>query len=132
MKNTLRSLAAFAFILFAPAAFAQGYTIPDNSVQVGHLTVVPSAGKTAPVGVGCTVAVGSSDGAGTCTASAASGSLTFQVPFNVAPTCLLIDENAAGGAGGVPVYAVSTTAITLTTIVSTHIMHWFCVAKTGG
>ena len=132
MKNFLASLAALAFILFAPAAFAQGFTIPDNSVQIGHMTLVPSLGKTAPTGAGCTIAAGSSDGAGTCTASAASGSITFAVAFNSAPSCLLVDENAAGGAGGVPVYAVSTTAITLTTIVSTHIMHWFCVAKTGG
>lgn len=131
MKNFVRSLVALAFVAFAPAAFAQGFTLPDNSVQQGHFVAVPALGKAAPVGVGCTIAAGSTDTVGKCTASAASGSITFATPYNSAPVCNLVDQSATSTVS-MPVYTVSTTAITLSTIISTHVLSWRCDALTGG
>lgn len=130
IKSVFRMLALVA--LLAPAAaFAQGFTLPDGSVQAGHLAAAPAPGKTSPVGVGCTIVAGATDTAGTCTASAASGSITFATAFNSAPTCSVWDQ-AATSTVSMPVYTVSASAITLSTIISTHVLGWLCLAKTGG
>lgn len=138
MKAFLRSLALALFAIslaltaLAPAnVYAQGFTLPDGTVQQGHIAAVPALGKTPPVGVGCTIVAGATDTAGTCTASAASGSLTFATAFNSAPTCVVWDQSATSTVS-MPVYTVSASAITLTTIISTHVLGWICFGKTGG
>ena len=131
MFNLFRSLAAFAFILFAPAAFAQGFTLPNGSVALDHLIAAPAPGKAAPVGTGCTIAAGSTDDAGSCTASAASGSITFATAYASAPFCTVVDASATSTVS-MPVYTVAASAITLSTIISTHVLYWTCRAKTGG
>lgn len=131
MKNFLKyGFVALAIFGFGPA-FAQspGFTLPNNSVYQGHLNAAPIG--VAPTGSGCTVAVGSTDTDGSCTASAASGSLTFATPFNQAPFCSVTDSSATSTVS-MPVYSVSASSITLTTIISTHVLFWHCTGKNGG
>jgi hypothetical protein len=81
-----------------------------------------------PTPTGGTLAAGSSDTAGTFTASAASGSLTFGGAFVSAPTCIWQDSSATP----IIVFTVSTTAVTLTTLTSGHVYQYLCVGKAGG
>ena len=140
MKNFFRALFALpliasVYVLSAGNVRAQGYTLPANSAVQGHII---SSQATPPTGVGCTVAAGSTDLVGHCTATAASGSITFTggnpsgvTGFATAPTCLITDQSATSTVS-MPVYTVSTTAITLSTIISTHVINWLCVPPNGG
>lgn len=131
MKNFARSLMAFAFILVAPACFAQGFVLPDNTVIQGHIRAVQEAGATPPTAVGCTIAANATDFAGTCTASAASGSITFSRTQGAAPVCVVWDQSATSTVS-MPVYSVSATAITLATIINAHVLGYFCVGTAAG
>lgn len=123
--------AAAAFCLFGSGtAFAQSsFTLPNNSTYQGHINSAPLANP--PALTGCTIVAGSTDADGSCTASAASGSITFSNAFNQAPFCSVIDASATSTVS-MPVYSVSTTAITLTTIISTHVLYWHCTGRNGG
>lgn len=116
---------ALAFVLaFSPvAAMAQGFTLPDGSTIQGHARIT---GAVPPTATGCTMDANATDLFGSCTTSSTSGSITFGRTWTTAPKCIIVDTTSAGGAGTVPVYSVSATAITLTTIVSAHILVWFC------
>ena len=136
-KKLLAVSAAFALVV-SPALAQQGYTLGPNSVYQGHILAAPSTPGTPPTGVGCTVAAGSTDSDGKCTASAASGSLTFtgQRPdgttgYFTAPFCMITDASATSTVS-MPVYTVSATAITLTTIISGHVLFWHCTGLNGG
>lgn len=132
MKNSLRSkiAAVAAFSLLSSAAFAQqSFILPNNSTYQGHLNAAPISA--APTGSGCTIAAGSTDTDGSCTASAASGSITFATAWVQAPFCSIVDASATSTVS-MPVYTVSNTAITLTTIISTHVLFWHCAGKNGG
>jgi hypothetical protein len=130
-KNFLAaaSIAALTFAPVAALAQAPGFTLPNNSVYQGHLNAAPI--NVAPTGSGCTIAAGSTDTDFSCTASAASGSITFATAWNVAPFCTITDASATSTVS-MPVYSVSTTAITLTTIISTHVLYGHCTGKNGG
>lgn len=112
---------AMAAALFSPAAaLAQAYTFPPGTVFQGLMS---SQGK-APVATGCTLAAGSTDADGTCTASAASGAIVFaKVDAVNPPFCLLVDASATPSA----VYTVTALQITLTTITSTHVLRYHCI-----
>ena len=129
MKNFFRSLAAFAFIVFAPAAFAQGFSLPDGSTIQGHIKAVPQAGATPPTAVGCTIGAASTDFAGSCVTSASSGSITFSRTWGAAPSCLITDSTATSTVS-MPVYTVSATAITLSTIITAHTLFYICMGTT--
>ena len=115
--------ASIAGMISGPA-LGQGFTIPNNTPFLGHYV----AQGAIPVGVGCTIQASATDTDGSCTASAASGSITFGAAFANAPYCTLVDSSATP----IAVYTVSNTAITLTTITSGHIYFWHCAAKAGG
>ncbi len=133
----LAAIAALALACMPLAAHAQqGFTLPPNSAISGHQSV--SQAEAAPTGVGCTIAAGSTDLVGHCTASATSGSITFTskgptgtVGFLTAPSCLVVDASATSTVS-MPVYTVSTTAITLSTIISAHLLEWVCFPPQGG
>lgn len=135
MKDFRAKLAAAAFALaalFAPAAaFAQGFTLPDNSVIQGHVRAVPQAGAVPPTAVGCTIAANATDAAGLCTTSAASGSITFARTQGAAPVCLVVDADATSTVS-MPVYTVSATAITLTTVITAHKLFYWCIGTIAG
>jgi len=125
-------LLLFGSLSYAPKylrdAIAQVFTIPDGSYVAGHVAYTQPTAP--PVGVGCTIVAGATDMEGSCTASAASGSITFGRTFTNAPTCIVADAGATSTVS-MPVYTVSATAITLTTIISTHLLVWHCAGKTG-
>lgn len=133
----VRSLLAAGMLAIAlmcgasPDVLAQGFTLPDGTVQQGHISAVQTINKTPPVGVGCTIAANATDTSGNCTASAASGTITFATPYNSAPTCAVWDQSATSTVS-MPVYTVSASVITLSTIISTHVLGWRCDAKAGG
>jgi hypothetical protein len=134
MRNfRARIAAAIAIVgLFAPAlVHAQGFTLPDNSVIQGHIRAVPQLGATPPTAVGCTIAANATDAVGTCTATAASGSITFSRTQGAAPTCVVWDQSATSTVS-MPVYTVSATAITLSTIISTHVLGYICIGTIAG
>ena len=97
----------------------------NNATVTGKFFVV---GGPPPTVTGGTLAAGSNDLQGVFTASATSGSITFAQPRNVAPNCLIVDASATP----VIVYTISTTAITLTTLTSTHVYRYQCYDLTGG
>lgn len=135
MKDFRAKLAAAALALaalFAPAAaFAQGFTLPDNSVIQGHVRAAPQVGAAPPTAVGCTIAANATDFAGTCTATAASGTITFARTQGAAPSCVVWDQSATSTVS-MPVYTVTATAITLATIISTHVLGYICIGTTAG
>lgn len=130
LKSALQAAAvslSIAASIFAPvAAVAQGFNIPDGSSIQGHIRSGQQQGAPPPVAVGCTIDPAASDMIGTCTASAASGSITFNRTYTTAPKCIVWDQSATSTVS-MPVYSVSATAITLTTIISTHILGYLCI-----
>ncbi len=114
--------------LMPVSAFAQGFTLPDGSAAQGHQRAMTQPGATPPTAVGCTIDAGSTDMVGKCTASAASGSITFSRTFAVAPYCMVVDASATSTVS-MPVYTVSATAITLSTIISTHVLYYWCFGQ---
>ena len=128
-RDRLARGAAIAALLgwSSVSALAQGFVIPNNAQLSGHL----NGAGVPPVGTGCTIAAGSTDTAGSCTASAASGSIAFANAYAQAPNCLVTDGSATSTVS-MPVYTTTTAQITLTTIISTHVLYWFCVGKPGG
>lgn len=108
-------------------AIGQVFTAPPNFTLGGHYV----ASGNPPTGTGCTIAAGSSDTDGSCTASATSGSIAFATAYLVAPTCLVTDGSATSTVS-MPVYTTTTSQITLTTIISTHVLYWHCAGKIGG
>lgn len=126
MKRLFSSLLALALALAPIPAMAQGFTAPDPTTFGGHVV----ASGPLPTLVGCTIIAGSTDTSGSCTTSAASGSITFGRTFATAPACLVVDASATSTVS-MPVYTVSATAITLSTIITAHILHWFCIGKIG-
>lgn len=124
--QTLIAVAAFAGAI-GGIAYSQGFVIPANTPFIGHYI----AQGPIPVGAGCTIQASATDTDGQCTTSAASGSITFGTPFAAAPFCMVVDASATSTVS-MPVYTVSTTAITLTTIITAHTLFWHCAAKAGG
>ncbi len=122
MRNIFRSLALVAALALAPSlALAQGFVATDGTLN-GHT----KAAGLVPVAVGCTLTANSNDQAGLCTTSAASGSITFSRTWGVAPFCMIIDADATSTVS-MPVYTVSATVITLTTIITAHKLFYWCV-----
>lgn len=119
--------AVFGFGLCVSFAIAQ-QTIPDLTVVAGHLAYIqPGA---VPVGASCTIAAGSTDAEGSCATTGAAGSITFGRSFGVAPFCSVVDASATSTVS-MPVYTVSATAITLSTVITAHTLFWHCAGKTG-
>ena len=129
MKMLNRLLVAAALALAPCAALAQGFNIPDASSIQGHIKAVPQIGAAPPTAVGCTIATTATDVAGTCTATAASGSITFARTYGAAPSCVVWDQSATSTVS-MPVYTVSATAITLSTIISAHVLGYICLGIT--
>lgn len=120
----IAALAALA-LAFAPfAAVAQ--QLQDGAVIAGHLVV---AGPP-PTTTTCTLAAGSTDTAGSCATTATSAAVTFAKPFLTAPLCGVWDATSVS-ATSMPIWTVSTTAITLSTVISAHTLFWICIGKSG-
>lgn len=131
MRSMFRGLivgAALSLFGLASPVMAQGFNIPDGSSIQGHIKAAQVPGSPPPVAVGCTIAAGATDMVGTCTASAASGSITFARTYAAAPSCIVWDQSATSTVS-MPVYTVSATAITLTTIISTHVLGYLCLGQ---
>jgi hypothetical protein len=127
MFRRLLSAVAVAVALLTPAgAFAQGFMLPDGSAVQGHVRASGAVGAAPPTAVGCTINAAATDVAGLCTTTATSGSITFQRTWGAAPFCLIADADAVS-ATSMPVYTVSATAITLTTVISAHKLFYFCI-----
>ena len=77
---------------------------------------------TNPTGSGCTVDNLSNDIAGSCLASAATGTITFGAVYSVAPFCLFTGYTAAGEA------TPTTTGLTLSGLTTNARYSWFCIA----
>lgn len=133
-RNYLAIALALAFLASLGANYKavaqQGFTA-FNLILSGHFINGGSGNAAVPVTVGCTLIAGSSDTDGSCTASAASGSITFAAAYATAPFCSVVDATATSTVS-MPVYTISVTAITLSTIISTHLLFWHCAARVGG
>lgn len=111
--------AAIAAMIVAPVS-AQSFRLPPGTAMEGLM----SAQGGAPTATGCTLAAGSTDADGTCTASAASGAIVFKKTDAVnAPFCIVSDASATP----ISVYTVTALQITLTTITSTHVLRYHCI-----
>lgn len=122
----------FVFGLGAIALFSLAHAAQVNlqsPVGIAHYEALSPNGNP-PVGTGCTIAAGSSDTDGSCTTSAASGSIAFAATYTVAPSCLLIDATSAATVPQVT-YTTTATQITLTTVTSAHVLFWHCGGKNG-
>lgn len=117
-------LALLVFVLSPASVFAQGFTLPDGSQIQGHARIGQAVAVT---GTNCTITAGSSDVAGSCTTTSTTATVTFGRTWGTAPTCLVVDTTSAGGAGTIPVYTVSATAMTFSTVVNAHILAWLCL-----
>jgi hypothetical protein len=127
LNAQVAALAVTVALALSPgAAFAQGFTLPDNSAVQGHVRVAPQLGAAPPVAVGCAIAANATDLAGLCTTSAAAGSITFSRTYVAPPVCLVVDADATSTVS-MPVYTVSATAITLTTIITAHKLFYLCL-----
>lgn len=122
--------AAFCGIIGGAVAQVAANFLLINPVLQGHFINGGSGTAAVPVGTGCTILAASSDTDGSCTASAASGSIAFAQSYTVAPICSVVDASATSTVS-MPVYSVTTTGITLTTIISTHVLYWHCAARIG-
>lgn len=114
----------------SPDVLAQGYTLPDGGAIQGHVKAQGALGAAPPTAVGCTIAPNATDMLGLCTTSASSGSITFQRTFAAPPVCLVVDADATSTVS-MPVYTVSATAITLTTIITAHKLFYWCMGTTA-
>jgi hypothetical protein len=120
-------LAIFAGIVSAGMAVAQQVSIPDAAAILGHIAYFqPGA---VPVGTTCTIAAGSTDMEGSCATTGATATVTFGRTFAVAPFCSVVDASATSTVS-MPVYTVSATAITLSTVITAHTLFWHCAGKT--
>lgn len=119
--------AVFGFGLCASMALAQ-FTIPDLTTVVGH--IASAAPAAIPTGTTCTIAAGSSDFSGNCATTGATATVTFGRSWGVAPNCLVVDATATSTVS-MPVYTVSATAITFTTVITAHTLRWNCVGIAG-
>lgn len=109
----------------------QGFTTISNLIVLGHFFNGGSGTAAVPVGSSCTIVSGSSDTDGSCATTGASGSITFAVAYATAPFCSVVDATATSTVS-MPVYTVSTTVITLSTIITAHTLFWHCAARVGG
>jgi len=135
MRNKIKYgvLVGFALIgLQCANLFAQNpvFTL-YNPTLIGHMVSFGSGSAAVPVGTNCTIAAGSSDYAGSCATTSTTAAITFAIPFNVAPTCLVTDASATSTVS-MPVYTLSASAITLSTVINAHNLQWLCVGKQGG
>lgn len=122
---SLRAAAiAAAFALFATAVplVAQNFNLPAGTSFTGMLTV---QGRT-PVLTGGSLVSGSTDAAGSFTASATSGALVFAFSgFANPPFCTVVDQSATP----IAVYAVTAQQITFTTLTSAHLYQYQCNSR---
>jgi hypothetical protein len=126
--NLIGKGAVFGFGLCASVAIAQQFTIPDLATVIGHISYLqPGA---VPVGTTCTIAAGSTDAEGSCATTSTAAVVTFGRTWGVAPFCIVYDASAVS-ATSMPVYTVSATAITLSTVITAHTLFWHCAGKTG-
>ena len=122
------ALALLSMVLFPiGGAFAQapGFTLPNNSVYQGHFNSAPASAP--PTTSNCTLAAGSTDTDGSCTATSGAPSITFGVAWNQTPFCLVQDASATPAV----VYTLSTTAINITGTTA-HVYYYHCTGKNGG
>ena len=127
LKKAAIVLAALCIPSVGALLFAQttGPQLP-NPVVIGKLITQPAGPP--PTYTTCTGAAGSTDMAGTCTATAAAAVITFGTAYTAAPFCVVVDASATP----VMVYTVSTTAITISATTNAHVIRWHCVAQSGG
>lgn len=126
MRNWIaaRIAATFVFALvYLMPMLAMAQQLQDGVTFSGHAVV----GGAPPVGTGCTIQGGSTDLWGSCTATAASGTIAFAKAFLTAPHCIVVDQSATP----IAVYTETTAQITLTTVTSGHLYRWACVGKPG-
>lgn len=120
--------AVFGFGLCASMAIAQVFNLPDPLNISGHVAYFqPGA---VPTGTTCTIAVGSTDAEGSCATTGATATVTFGRTWAVAPFCTVVDASATSTVS-MPVYTVSATAITFSTVITAHTLFWHCAGKTG-
>lgn len=129
MENILSQLRGAALALayscaviamtFVPT-FAQNFQLPAGSAYINMM--LAQGGP--PIGTGCTIGANSTDSAGFCTTTAASGTIQFSRQYSLVPSCIVVDTTATP----VAVYAVTSNQITLTTVTSAHVLRWKCDA----
>lgn len=123
-------VAAGMLLAVCGGAFAQGFTLPNNSVVQGHLNASPVQGAAGlPVGTTCTITAGSSDSVGSCLTTSTAAVVTFGTAFVGVPRCIVTDStvNAATTA-----YTITNTAITFSVVTNANLLTWFCVGQVGG
>lgn len=125
--------AAAALLLSCSSALAQQFTLPPNSAVSGHII---SQDVAPPTGTNCAVAAGSTDTDGSCTTSSTSGAIVFggrspanAVGYITAPNCVVVDASSTTVP---PTYTVTNLQITLTTIITAHVLRWHCAGINGG
>lgn len=121
---------ALALSLACSPALAQFYEDPNNTVINGHIGAKNPTGLV-PVATLCGAQpdAGSSDTAGTITnVGTTTCTLTFSVPFNVIPACIVEDYTSGARAMNV---VPSISALTITGLTAADRLGWICVAKAG-
>jgi hypothetical protein len=112
--------------------FGSGFTgisrhVAAGSVATNNLPVISVCG-TSPA-----LASGSTDFAGKITvgtSASAACTLTFGTAYTTAPFCIVQNLSTMGAAN---VYAVTTTAITFSSVLAdSTVLHYHCVAPSGG
>lgn len=135
-RNYIALLLAFALLASLGvnyrAAAQQGFNTFNNLVLLGHFFNGGSGTAAVPVNTSnCAIVAGSSDTDGSCVTSGATATVTFAVAYATAPFCGVVDTSATSTVS-MPVYTVSTTAITFSTVITAHTLVWHCAAKVGG
>lgn len=126
MKNVFRKLALGLLVAVTTVGLAQ-------AIFTSSIDRLIASGTSAPAISGCgtgTLATGSSDTAGTFTATGATGcTLTFGTPFAAAPSCT-VNELTVNTAARTT--TVSATALVVASGTSGSVYSYICVGKAGG
>lgn len=117
--------AAVAALALSPIAASAQFVLPPGSTYQGHFNSAPAGAP--PATTNCTLAAGSTDTDGSCTATSGAPVVTFASAWNTAPFCTVIDSSATPAF----VYTVSTTAITITGTTA-HVYYYHCAGRNGG
>lgn len=134
-SKILAFLAALALLAPSAALAQQGFTLPNNTVMMGHMIAVPNLGAP-PVLSACgttpTLGPGSTDTDGQVTmGTTATGCvITFAVPYLTSPFCTVTWQATPLASQS---YTLAATAITtVQTSTTGNILNYHCVARTGG
>jgi hypothetical protein len=132
MRHVGNAIAAASFIALAWGGLAiaqqQGFSA-INPILIGHFMNAGSGSAAVPTYTNCALLGTPSDTDGACTTSSTSGAIIFAQAYATAPYCVVADASSTTVP---PTYTTTTTQITLSTIITAHVLFWHCASRTGG